>query len=113
MPKEAGGYACGMKVPPLMLAVLVLGGCQGAAEDSSSTSTNPPSTTTSEPAKPTDAAMPTADAKITVGMSMADVKKIKGAPNETKHEHGAAGEEVDLWIYPDQTVRFSNGKVAE
>lgn len=110
MPKEAGGYAWRMKALPLLFAVLVLAGCQGAAEESSTT---PPSTTTSEPAKPTDAATPTADAKITPGMSMADVKKIKGAPNETKHEHGAAGEEVDLWIYSDQTVRFSNGKVAE
>lgn len=109
-PFATRGYAWTMKALPLLFAVLVLAGCQGAAEESSTT---PSSTATSEPAKPTDVATPTADAKITVGMSMADVKKIKGAPNETKHAHGAAGEEIDHWIYSDQTVRFSNGKVAE
>ena len=52
-------------------------------------------------------------AKIRPGMDMSEVKKLKGTPKDTKHEHGAQGAEIDLWIYDDETVKFQDGKVVE
>lgn len=100
----------------LGLAFLVLGalnvGCQGQEGVQSS---NEPSANSSQ--KLTEpAASPEASAdssQVKPGMDMTEVKKLKGVPKETKHEHGAGDAEIDIWIYEDQTVTFTNGKVSE
>jgi PBP1b-binding outer membrane lipoprotein LpoB len=94
-------------VSVLLLAGFVLVGCQSEAP----TTEPAPKTSTSETTK-TEPTVETA-AKVEPGMSMADVKKILGAPKETKHEHGSGGAELDFWVYADQTVKFDGGKVVE
>jgi hypothetical protein len=100
-----------MKFLPLAL-FLVLGavGCQ-------SSDSVPETSTKQEATRPASASAdhPEGDspAKVTAGMGMADVKKLKGAPKDTKHEHGPNGSEIDLWIFDDETVRFQDGKVVQ
>lgn len=95
----------------LMLAVGLIG-CQG--QEPEQASAEQPSVAAEKPSTPTASSEPSASSSvIKPGMDMAEVKKLKGVPKETKHEHGAGGAELDIWIYEDQTVTFSNGKIAE
>jgi len=98
-----------MKLTFLALVVIVLiSGCQSepASQDAEPKSGTTTANKTSEPTGQ-------ADSEIKQGMEMAAVKKLKGAPKDTKHEHGANGAEIDFWIYDDLTVKFENGKVIE
>lgn len=94
-----------------MLGVFVIG-CQGQEAapketEQASVSSNKPTETPTAP----EAVAKTSVAKP--GMDMAEVKKLKGVPKETKHEHGPAGAELDIWVYDDETITFTNGKIAE
>ncbi|MCA0360118.1 MAG: hypothetical protein LCH41_03595 [Armatimonadetes bacterium] len=122
-----------MKIAPLLLlAGVLIAGCQ--SETATQTDTpNSGASASGNPAKPsgetatqTDTSNSGASASdntpkpsgdtasgVKPGMSMADVKKIKGAPKDTKHDHGPNGSEIDLWIYADQTVKFQDGKVVD
>jgi outer membrane protein assembly factor BamE (lipoprotein component of BamABCDE complex) len=96
-----------MKAAWLLVVVGVLiVGCQSenagtGAEPSSSTSTS------------ASAGTPGQASQVKPGMSMADVKKIMGAPKSTRHDHGPNNSELDFWVYDDITVKFQDGKVAE
>jgi hypothetical protein len=48
-----------------------------------------------------------------VGMEMSEVKSALGAPDDSRHEHGDGGAELDVWVYSDLEVKFVGGKVAE
>lgn len=92
-----------------MLLSIFLVACQSSVDESTNqtSTTETPSSASSEVA-PADSAAE----KIEPGMNMADVKKIKGAPDDTAHEHGEGGSEVDIWKYKDGDVKFVNGKVS-
>jgi PBP1b-binding outer membrane lipoprotein LpoB len=97
----------------LLLAVLALSGCQSASTTTETeTKPEPPATASPEPVTPA----PAETAKtVKPGMTMQEVHAMKGAPKESKHQHGAGpgGSEIDLWVYEDQTIRFQVGKVVE
>ncbi len=107
-----------------LVAAAMVAGCQSEAPATENAPEPAPvttetSATTEAPAAATEA--PTTDAEatpasgeaVTVGMTMADVKKAKGTPKDTRHEHGPSGSEIDFWVYEDQTVKFQDGKVVE
>jgi hypothetical protein len=100
-----------MKFLPLAL-FFVLGsvGCQSSDSVPESTTKQEATTSTSASSEQPKGDSP---AKVTAGMGMADVKKLKGAPKDTKHEHGPNGSEIDIWIFDDETVRFQDGKVVQ
>lgn len=85
----------------LLCTLSVLIGCQ--SEDNLS---NPDQNSTS-----VEGSASTTSDEVTEGMEMADVKKIKGAPDDTRHEHGDEGAEIDIWVYGSEEVRFVDGKV--
>jgi hypothetical protein len=85
----------------------VLFGCQSSEVESEASAPTNASEQAAAPSGEKEAA--SSDDAITAGMEMADVKKIKGAPNSTAHEHGAGGAEIDIWKYDDGEVRFVNG----
>lgn len=106
----------------LLVAAGLLAGCQSASEPpapsteekpeaAASAMESPSSSSPSQPAA-SEPAETSAD-QVTPGMSMADVKKIKGAPKDTKHDHGPDNSELDFWIYDDVTVQFKDGKVVK
>jgi hypothetical protein len=97
-------------LPFAVFFVFGLVGCQNSDSVPETTSTQEAATPTSAPSE-----QPKGDpsAKVAVGMGMADVKKLKGAPRDTKHEHGPNGSEIDIWIFDDETVRFQDGKVVK
>jgi PBP1b-binding outer membrane lipoprotein LpoB len=97
-----------VKIIPLLLIVAIsVAGCQSEAPAPEPEAKKETSVSTSEPESKKK------EAAVEVGMSMADVKKIKGAPKETKHAHGPNDAELDLWVYTDQTVKFQDGKVVD
>jgi hypothetical protein len=102
-----------MKFAPLALVIFgfLIAGCQPEAptEPAKAESAAPTTAASADPAEPKKEA----EATVKPGMSMADVKKILGAPNETKHEHGPAGSELDFWVYATRTVKFQDGKDVE
>jgi hypothetical protein len=104
-----------MKFLPLMLLLGLLAvGCQSSAPTTEATTQQ--SSTAKESTQPAQAngesAAETSEA-VKPGMSMAEVKKIKGAPKDTRHDHGPNNSELDFWVYDDQTVKFQDGKVVE
>lgn len=86
-----------------LFSALVVFGCGSPAEN---TGDAPASTTSSGDAEPSQG-------ELKVGMDVAEVKRIKGAPDESRHEHGPAGEEIDVWIWKDVSATISDGKVIE
>lgn len=88
-----------------LLAMVCLCGCQAAEEEPS---TGGSESATSKASESTDTST-----AIEAGMEMADVKKIKGAPDHTRHEHGDEGAEIDIWVYGSEEIRFVDGKVEE
>ncbi len=103
-----------MKVTVLLLVLVsvFLVGCQGedtgvAGDEASTSVTEGGATSASAPGQKDG------ENAVSAGMEMADVKKIKGTPDETRHEHGTDGEEVDIWVYGTEEVRFVDGKVGE
>lgn len=102
-----------MKLAPIFLLIgILVAGCQSGTPEASqkAESAASGSSATSDPGL---SAKDSGKEGIKPGMNMADVKKIKGAPKDTKHDHGPNDSEIDLWIYEDQTVKFQNGKVVE
>ncbi len=89
------------------LLAVALSGCS-SPEQPATPAPETPVTTGSTPS-----AEPTTAATVAVGMDTAQVKEIKGAPDDSKHEHGAGGAELDIWIYKDAKVTFENGKVSK
>lgn len=83
--------------------------CQSSVDESTNqSSTTETQNSVSSEVEPADSMVE----KIEPGMNMADVKKIKGAPDDTAHEHGEGGSEVDIWKYKDGDVKFVDGKVS-
>lgn len=102
------------KILSLALLVLAVGlvGCQG--QETEQATNGQPSVAAEKPSTPVASSESSSSSSaLKPGMDMAEVKKLKGVPKETKHEHGAGGAELDIWIYEDQTVTFTNGKIAE
>ena len=93
----------------VIFATLAAVGCQSEPAASESTPSKVETSTNSDSTGSTASD----DSPVSVGMEMADVKKALGTPDETKHEHGAGGVEVDIWTYKDRTVTFENGKVSK
>lgn len=100
----------------LSLVLLLMGtltiGCQvkgGESGDKPQSNVSPEKSTAPSPSEEAGAEAGT----IKPGMDMAEVKKLKGVPKETKHEHGSGGSEIDIWVYEGQTVTFTDGKVSE
>jgi hypothetical protein len=99
-----------------LLTTICVAGCQSPESAPESPAKAEVSTTPKETAPenaPTEPVASETKAVVAAGMDMAEVKKLKGAPKDTKHEHGPNGSEVDLWIYDDETVRFQDGKVSQ
>lgn len=94
--------------PLLLLSGILIAGCNSKPAAEAPAPSSNPTTTESAPASGTETV-----AEITTGMTMADVKKIKGAPTDTKHDHGPNGSELDFWVYDDITIKFQDGKVVE
>lgn len=98
-----------MKLAPFILVTgLLISGCQSEPATQDAAPKSEATSTGSSVESASDAA-----SEIKVGMSMVDVKKIKGAPKDTKHDHGPNDSELDFWVYEDQTVKFQDGKVVE
>lgn len=51
--------------------------------------------------------------QVEVGMEAAKIKEIKGAPDDSRHEHGPNGEEIDVWIWKDLRVTLQGGKATK
>ncbi|NUL82063.1 MAG: hypothetical protein HUU60_04975 [Armatimonadetes bacterium] len=104
-----------------LLVVLLLSGCQKDSTETTATTDDSARTTTTAPASTeatgsTDSSTPataTEATEVKAGMDMAEVKKLRGAPKEAKHEHGPGGAEIDIWVYEDREVRFEGGKVVD
>lgn len=92
----------------VLLGGVLVAGCQLESPTQSST----PEKESVAPSSPA-ASRNDAEPEVKPGMSMADVKKIKGTPKETRHDHGPNDSELDFWVYDDQTVKFQDGKVVE
>lgn len=106
---QRAGILFEMKIAPLLLlAGVLIAGCQSETTTQTAAPNN-------EASADSNTAKPSGDtaAEIKTGMSMADVKKIKGAPKDTKHDHGPNDSELDFWVYDDHTVKFQDGKVVE
>lgn len=92
----------------VLLGGVLIAGCQPESPPHSSTPENEAVAPSSSAASRNDAAP-----EVKPGMSMADVKKIKGTPKDTRHDHGPNNSELDFWVYEDMTVKFQDGKVVE
>jgi hypothetical protein len=98
-----------MLLLPFAAVSIVIAGCGSTTENDATTAIQPEKPTVSSEPK---ASTTTPEAKeLKVGMDLVEVKEIKGAPDEAKHQHGQAGQEYDIWIWSDVQATIENGKV--